>query len=704
MIRILITLLFCLWFTIINPIIVIAGSSANLQTTINLDSLWGVWYNKVNPDTIRLKAMREIIWDGYLFSQPDSAYYFAQLAYDLSKEKNLKKHIANALKIQGISFEIRGDYHQALKYYYRCLEISEGIADKYGMARAYGSIAGIYQTQSNYPQSIKYHSISLKIMEETGDQKGLCIALNNIGTLYKQQGEVSKAMDYYKKCYKINEELGDNEGMAYTLNNIGLIHLYNGSNTDAMKNFSAALKIYEQFGNKINMASTLNKLGVAYDLIEEPKLAKEHFERSLEINEGLGNKNEIAYALMNIAEIHRDQGNIALSIEFISRALKIAREIGNVAQIRSSSEILYSLYKNNGKYKKSLQMYELTIKMRDSIINEENTRAIVQQELKYEYEKKVATDSIKNAEKAKVRIVQIALQKAKNVKQKQEAYFLYAGLIIAVLFGGFIFNRFTITRRQKKIIQEQQKDITDSIRYAENIQKSLLPTIESLKEVFMDGFVLFQPKDIVSGDFYWMQHINGNVYFAVCDCTGHGVPGAFMSMIGSSLLDEAVIEKGITRPNEIFYEVRKGFINALKQTGETQKDGMDAVLCSWNQNGKLEYSLAYNPFFLIRNGKLIETKADKQPVGFHTGEQKPFTHHEHKLEKGDTVYLFSDGYPDQFGGKKNKKFMMKKFKKLLLSVQDKTMNEQKTILETTMAEWKGNTEQVDDILVMGLRF
>ena len=179
-----------------------------------------------------------------------------------------------------------------------------------------------------------------------------------------------------------------------------------------------------------------------------------------------------------------------------------------------------------------------------------------------------------------------------------------------------------------------------------------------------------------------------------------------MSMIGSSLLDEAVVEKGITQPNEIFFEVRKGFINALKQTGETgqQKDGMDAVLIAWDKQSTLQVAAAYSSVLIIRNGEIQELKPDRQPVGFHTGEQKPFTHHELKLDKGDTLYIFSDGYPDQFGGPKDKKFMMKNFKKLLLSIQDKTMNEQKTILETTMAEWKGDTEQVDDILVMGVRF
>ena len=282
---------------------------------------------------------------------------------------------------------------------------------------------------------------------------------------------------------------------------------------------------------------------------------------------------------------------------------------------------------------------------------------------------------------------------------------------MVLLFAFFILNRLQVTRRQKKVVEEQKelveeqkKDITDSIRYAENIQRALLPTIENLKDALPDGFILFQPKDIVSGDFYWMQHHNDKVYFAACDCTGHGVPGAFMSMIGSSLLDEAVVEKGITQPNEIFFEVRKGFINALKQTGETQKDGMDAVLIAWDKKSNLQVAAAYSPVLIIRKGEIQELKPDRQPVGFHTGEQKPFTHHEMKLEKGDTVYLFSDGYPDQFGGKKDKKFMMKNFKKLLLSIQDKTMNEQKAILEETLAEWKGDTEQVDDILVMGVRF
>ena len=196
------------------------------------------------------------------------------------------------------------------------------------------------------------------------------------------------------------------------------------------------------------------------------------------------------------------------------------------------------------------------------------------------------------------------------------------------VLNKFIIIDTDITKQKnaEELLNQKNKDITDSINYAQRIQNALLPSKEVLS-LIPDGFILFQPKDIVSGDFYWMQQHNNRIYLAACDCTGHGVPGAFMSMISSSLLDEALLEKGITQPSEIFFEVRKGIIKALKQTEEagSQKDGMDAVLCSWDQNGKLEYALAYNPFFLIRNGELIETKADKYPVGFHTGTQKQRT-------------------------------------------------------------------------------
>ena len=311
-------------------------------------------------------------------------------------------------------------------------------------------------------------------------------------------------------------------------------------------------------------------------------------------------------------------------------------------------------------------MHELTIEMCDSLNSIENKEAAIKLEYQHAYEKEQVIAEAKHQE-------QMALSAEREKRQQLIAWSAGGGLVMVLLFAFFILNRLQLTRRQKKVIEEQKqkveeqkqvveeqkqkveeqkKDITDSIRYAENIQKALLPSAQELS-LIPDGFVLFQPKDIVSGDFYWMQHHNDKVYFAACDCTGHGVPGAFMSMIGSSLLDEAVVEKGITKPNEIFFEVRKGFINALKQNEEdgTQKDGMDAALIAWDKKNTLQVAAALNPVFIIRDGEIHEFKPDRHPVGYLTGKQEAFTHHELKLEKGDTVYIFSDGYPDQFGGR-----------------------------------------------------
>ena len=433
------------------------------------------------------------------------------------------------------------------------------------------------------------------------------------------------------------------------------------------------------------------------------KKALQSYRKSLIIKEEIDDKKGLSSTYYNIGDIYKKQGNYSKALDLGKKGLHLSQEIGVAIQIEYSSKLLYDVYKKTGQSAKALEMHELYIEIRDSISSIENKEAAIKLEYKHAYEKEQVIAEAKHQE-------QMALSTEREKRQKLIAYSAGGGLLMVLAFAFFILNRLQVTRRQKKVIEEQKgvveeqkKDIMDSIQYAENIQKALLPSAQELS-LIPDGFVLFQPKDIVSGDFYWMQHHNDRVYLAACDCTGHGVPGAFMSMIGSSLLDEAVVEKGITQPNEIFFEVRKGFINALKQTGETQKDGMDAVLIAWDKKSNLQVAAAYSPMLIIRKGEIKDLKPDRQPVGFHTGAQEPFTHHELKLEKGDTIYLFSDGYPDQFGGSKDKKFMMKNFKKLLLSIQDASMNEQKEILETTMAEWKGDTEQVDDILVMGVRF
>ena len=771
MLRTLLILPLCFWLT--------------TSSAVNLDSLWGVWNDKSQSDTNRLKAMYKISWDGYLFTKPDSAFYFARLQHDFAKSVNNKKQMANAIQTQGASFYIRGDYAKAIDHYTRSLKIREEIGDKKGIASSLNNIGLIYKQQGDYDKAIEHHTRRLKIYEELGVKKGIASSLNNIGIIYKQQGDYvnaiehynrsiiiyeeigdkkgiasslnnigiiyrdrgnyakavkyytsslkikeelgdkasipnslnnigsvyedqgnyDKAMEHYNRSLKISEELGDMQGIANYLGNIGIIYYKQGDYANAMEHYNRSSKIKEELGDKKGIASSLNNIGLIYKQQGDYANAMEHYNRSIYIYEEIGDKYGTASLLTRISNIHNIQGDYVKALEKSNKALSIAKKIGNVARIKDASENLWKIHKKLGKHKQALEVHELHIEMRDSILSIENKEAIIQQEYKYKYEKEQALADAKYQK-------QIALSVEREKRQKLITYSAGGGLVMVLSFSFFIFNRLQVTRRQKTIIEqqkelveEQKKDITDSIHYAENIQKALLPAEEDLS-ILPEGFVLFHPKDIVSGDFYWMQHHNDVVYLAVCDCTGHGVPGAFMSMIGTSQLDEAVVEKGLTKPNEIFYEVRKGFINALKQTGKTgqQKDGMDAAMFTWDKKSNLQIAAAFNPVFIIRKGEIHEIKPDRQPVGFFTGEQKPFTHHEYKLEKGDTLYIFSDGYPDQFGGEKGKKFKMANFKNLLLSIQDKSINEQKTILEETMAEWKGDTEQVDDILVIGVRF
>jgi ligand-binding sensor domain-containing protein/serine phosphatase RsbU (regulator of sigma subunit) len=259
---------------------------------------------------------------------------------------------------------------------------------------------------------------------------------------------------------------------------------------------------------------------------------------------------------------------------------------------------------------------------------------------------------------------------------------------------------------QKEIVETQNKEIRDSILYAKRIQEAILPTQEEIRAAFPDSFVLFKPRDIVSGDFYWFSEKNGKLIITVADCTGHGVPGAFMSMIGNTLLNEIVNEKEVLEPDKILYQLRENIMKCLKQTGAEgeNKDGMDIALCVYDkQSMELQFAGANNPLYLITLGDLVEIKGDKQPIGVYKGDTKPFTSHPVKLTKGDCVYIASDGYADQFGGTNGKKFKYKQLKDLLLTVNNQSMAEQKKALDASIEQWKGGLDQVDDILVVGFR-
>ena len=657
--------------------------------------------------------MEAISWKGYLFSKPDSAFYFAQLQLDFAKETGQKKYMAVAFNTQGVKFAIQGDYVKAIEYFTQCLKIKEEIGEKKGIASSLNNIGLIYRGQGETAKAIDYYSQSLKINEEIGDKLGIAISLGNIGIIYKNQGETTKAIDYYNQSLKLREEIGDKQGIAASLNNIGIIYNDKGETAKAIEYYAQSLKIYEEISDKQGIAISLNNIGTIYKDQGNYAKAIEYYTQSLKTKEEIGDKQGVAASLSNIGTIYNAQGETAKALKYNQQSLTIAQEIGAALETKQAASYLWEINKKLGHYKESLKMYELFIATRDSMESEANQKALIQQEYKYAYEKQAAADSITSTEEDKVKDALLTAEKAENKQhqleataQKQQAYFLYGGLGLAVLFGGFIFNRFRVTSNQKEIIEDAHKEITDSIDYAERIQRSFLATKEILDTNLKDYFVFFKPKDVVSGDFYWADLLSNGTFAVVnADSTGHGVPGAIMSILNISSI-EGAIKEGATAPHEIFNKTRQSIIKRLKKDGSPEggKDGMDAsIVCFDFENKKLTYTAAQNPIWVIRDNEVIQIKAEKMPVGKHDLDHIPFEGGEFDLQKGDQVYTLTDGFQDQFGGPKGKKFMIKRMREYVLSISHLPMAEQHQKLNEAFSDWKGDLEQVDDACVIGVR-
>jgi len=618
------------------------------------------------------------------------------------------------LNTQGVSFYIRGDYESSFDYYNNSLKISEKNKDKQCIASSLSNIGIIYDIQGDFAKAIDYYTRSLKIREEFGDNNGIADCLNNIGVIYRQQGETTKAIDYFKRSLKIKEQIGNQNDIALLLMNIGNIYKMQGNAQKAMDYYTRSLKLKEKIGDKKGIALCLLNIGNICDDQGETTKAIDYYIRSLKNHEEIGDIKGTAISLYNIGGIYKQQGEYLKSLDFNTEALIIAQKIGNIETIKFASQGLWFTYKKIGKYKQALEMHELYMETKDSLAKMDAEEELYKFEVDKEYQLKKQADSIMHADEI---IIQQAENRAKeeqlkSEKQRRTGLLVIVGLVLVSL--GFVFIQLRKTRAQKVVIEgqheklnESHREITDSINYAKRIQDALMTSAVYIKEVLPESFILFNPKDVVSGDFYWVYRSpKGQIYFTVADCTGHGVPGAFMSMIGTSLLNEFIIENKIQDTAEVLTKMREQIIKSLDQKGlqGENKDGMDMALCKYDpKKGTVQYSGAYNPLLHISKNEINQLKGDSQPVGLHTGKKLPFTSKEIQVAKGDMLYIYSDGFPDQFGGEKGKKYLSGKFKKFLLSISDKPIDEQNTLIKDEFANWIGDHEQIDDVCVMGVR-
>ena len=582
-------------------------------------------------------------------------------------------------------------------------------------AAAYNNEAFYYDRVGNIDGAIASYLKSLKIREEDNDSLGMAESYNNLASMFQHQADLGAALSYYNKARTIYKMYEDTAGLTNVYINVGFVYYSEGQYDSSQYFFEKGLYLAEVTNDINAMGFALNNLSALYYRNGWFDKTEATYLRSLELRKITGRKNAISRSHHNLGRFYLNRGNVKKALLHAKTSLQLALEI-NSPDIRSDADLLLSdVYLEQKMFEKSYQHLMSHMMMKDSILNEQTQKATVKQQMEYEYERQKMIDD-KEHEK------QLAISAEQEQKQKVIIYFIVGGLILVIIFSIIISNRLQLTRKQKLIIEDQKKsvelahdqleekntEIIDSINYAKRIQEAILPPEDRMLNLLPNSFILYQPKDIVAGDFYWIEQQDGKILFAAADCTGHGVPGAMVSVVCNNALNRSVKEYGLTSPGEVLDKTREIIINQFNNAESKEhsgiyniSDGMDIALCSLEGN-TLKFAGAHNPLWVIRDGELLETKANKQPIG-KFDHPEPFTTHTIDLKKDDSLYIFSDGYVDQFGGEKGKKFKTRAFKELLLEVHGKSMDEQKKILDTAFEKWKGDLDQVDDVCVIGVK-
>lgn len=614
------------------------------------------------------------------------------------------------------------------------------------LSKSKNNIGLIYFDQGDYVKAIDYFSVCLKIGEELKDIRSSALALGNLANIYYEIGEDDKAVEYYSKSLNHFKSLNDLPKMALTLNHLANVNADNKQFIKAIQNYRFSYNLSLQINDSLGMARSLNNIGNVYRDLKQTDSSLAYLQKSLLVREKINDVKGIVSSINSIGHSLLEKKEYSKTIALLEKNKKLAKEINSSVELRETYQMLAKCYEINGNYKNALTYYTLFNQMKDSILSEENTRAAIQREYKYNYEKKAAEDQIKANEEKKLHKARLAESRANLNYEKTKQYALFGGLFLVLLFSGFMYNRFKVvnkqkliieekekeTQLQKHIVEEKQKEIIDSINYAKRIQEAILPDPAFWNSCFPKNFILYQPKDIVAGDFYWLEKVDDMLFFAAADCTGHGVPGAMVSVVCSNALSKVVQEMGILSTNEILNKTRELVVLNLGKSNKQMRDGMDISLCAFNQKTReLSWSGANNPLLVIENGKSIEFSPDKQPVGW-TEQNIPFTQHTIPINQNTMLYLFTDGYADQFGLSedarkhaneiltnnassneekkfakavlaKGKKFKYAQLKTLLCEISDKEMSAQKEVLVQQFNAWKGPLEQVDDVCVIGIK-
>ena len=617
----------------------------------------------------------------------------------------------------------------AINYYYngnndssilacnKALLLAKKLKDSKEIADAYLCMQTAYRESGKYEKAVEVSSLALKYYEKDKNLKGQAKATLNIGILYDDQKQFSRALDYLNQAKLLFIQLKDTAQIANAITRAANVYKDTRSQDTAKAMYLDALKLFESIQHKRGIAVIYNNLAGLNDIISSEE-ALNYYDKALKARVELGDKVSVCMIYNNIGAVYMNDKKYAKAIEYLNKGLAVANEIDSKQNLLNIYHALAGTYRRSNRLEEAYSMLFKYASLKDSLFNKESIEKIEEIQTKYETEKKEQEIALLNNTNA-LKELEINKNKIEISKQNQEKVFIALALLFFIGISIAVFRSYRITKKsketitlqkkeielQKNEVDEKQKEIVDSINYAKRIQYALLASEDLLADNLNSHFVLFKPKDIVSGDFYWATSHKGKFYLAVCDSTGHGVPGAFMSLLNIGFLSEAIKEKEIVEPNKIFDYVRNRLIDSIGK--EEQQDGMDGILLCFDKlSNTISYAAANSaPILISRNNlisELVELPKDKMPVG-KGGKNVGFNLYHIQAQKDDRLYLYTDGYADQFGGEKGKKFKYKQLNELLIENSSLELYTQVELLDQKFTYWKGNLEQVDDVLIIGLK-
>jgi serine phosphatase RsbU (regulator of sigma subunit) len=652
-------------------------------------------------DSIRIYLMSEIAYE-YESSSLDKAMDWYDKAIALAKKNNSNYWLSRNYGYKGIVYQFLREYDSSVYYNKQGISIAGRINDTLQQAKLYCNLGKTYFEADNLVASLSAFKKATYYAAKLKNDLLKATSFRGIGVCYDKMENTAFALKYHKMAMYIDQRLDSPNDLAMDYNNIAAAYMDLEKFDEANSYYEKTIAIYQQIG------MVGEELGVVYNNQASAQVDQENHQKALPLffkakQQFLLSKDQssVPFINKNIASSYLKLNNIPMARLYIDSALMKLSIKNNPRLTINAQLILGEILIKQNKHREAAALILATYNAKDSLETSFQKRELEELEIKFQSKEKDIKLKQSEAERKK-KESELSLQISINQRRKLIVFGLIGiGLLLLILFLNL--RRSNVrTKQANALIAHQNDEITASIRYAKNIQNAILPPASLLESWLSNHFVFYKPKDIVAGDFYWFEKVDDLLFFAAADCTGHGVPGAMVSVVCHNALNQAVREYGIIDSAEILNKTRELILKTFEKSTENIKDGMDISLCVMNLRTKnLQFSGANNSLLIVKKDtqEVIKLKADRQSIGF-SEELKPFTSQVTQLSDGDRIYAFTDGFADQFGAKTGKKYKSKTLEAFILSIQAQAVPLQKESFSREFENWKGETEQTDDVCVL----